>query len=111
YQQEVDLISLFKDVASDYVQMAVEPWQLKHLIDQAVRLAKANRSVTCIIIPNDLQRKEMTTSYPRIHGSTNSGVGYSYPRVIPREEDLVKAAEILNSGKRVAILAGAGALG
>src|SRR5690349_22082771 len=51
YQQEVDLISLFKDVAADYVQMATAPGQVRQLIDRAVRIAKAERTVTCIIMP------------------------------------------------------------
>src|SRR5665213_3557701 len=55
YQQEVDLQSLFKDVASDYVAMATEVAQIRHVIDRAVRIASTRRSVTCVIIPNDLQ--------------------------------------------------------
>src|ERR671921_1671532 len=55
YQQEVDLVSLFKDVASEYVQMATTPEQVPHLIDRAVRIAAAERTVTCVILPHDLQ--------------------------------------------------------
>ena len=55
YQQEVDLITLFKDVAHEYVHMASTPAQIRHLIDRAIRIAKAERTVTCIIIPNDVQ--------------------------------------------------------
>ena len=55
YQQEVDLQSLFKDVAGDFVAMASVPSQLRHLIDRAVRIASTRRTVTCVIIPNDLQ--------------------------------------------------------
>src|SRR6266550_2282139 len=54
YQQEVDLVTLFKDVAHEYVQMATEPTQMRHLIDRAVRIARAQRTVTCVIVPNDL---------------------------------------------------------
>jgi hypothetical protein len=53
-QQEVDLLSLFKDVANEYAHMASVPAQLRHLVDRGVRIAKAERTVTCIIIPNDL---------------------------------------------------------
>src|SRR5436305_14899448 len=53
YQQEVDLVSLFKDVAHEYVQMATEPAQIRHLIDCAIRIALAQRTVSCVIIPND----------------------------------------------------------
>ena len=55
YQQEVDLISLFKDVAHEYVHMATTPAQVRHLVDRAIRIAIAERTVTCIIFPNDLQ--------------------------------------------------------
>src|SRR5207237_5329500 len=55
FQQEVDLLSLFKDVAHEYVQMGTTPEQVRHLVDRAVRIARAERTVTCIILPNDLQ--------------------------------------------------------
>ena len=55
YQQEVDLVSLFKDVAHEYVHMATDPAQVRHLIDRAIRIAHEQRTVTCIILPNDLQ--------------------------------------------------------
>src|SRR6201995_4337787 len=52
YQQEVDLVSLFKDVAHEFVHMATVPEQMRPLVDQAVRIAKTERTVTCLIIPN-----------------------------------------------------------
>ncbi|HUB66639.1 MAG TPA: thiamine pyrophosphate-requiring protein [Candidatus Methylacidiphilales bacterium] len=110
YQQEVDLVSLFKDVAGDYVHMATVPSQIRHLVDRAVRIAKAERTVTCLIIPNDLQELAYEEP-PRTHGSLFSGIGYSEPRVIPQQSDLQRAAEVLNAGKKVAMLVGAGALG
>ncbi len=110
YQQEVDLISLFKDVANEYVQMIVSPAQARHVIDRAVRIAKAMRTVTCVIVPNDIQETPAVPKPPRAHGTLHSGTGYSSPRVIPTEEDLDKAAAILNEGERVAMLVGAGTL-
>jgi pyruvate dehydrogenase (quinone) len=109
YQQEVDLTSLFKDVAADYVQMAMVPAQVRHVIDRALRIAIAERTVTCIIFPNDLQEMPYSPP-PHAHGSIHSGIGYSDPRLIPKDEDLERAAEVLNAGRKVAILAGAGAL-
>lgn len=110
YQQEVDLISLFKDVAADYVHMACEPSQTRHLIDRAIRIAKARRTVTCIIFPNDVQ--ELDYEEPkRMHGTIHSSIGYQPPRILPYEVDLDKAAGILNEGEKVAILVGAGAMG
>src|SRR3954467_6909348 len=57
YQQEVDLASLFKDVASEFVQVAMAPGQVTHLVDRAVQIARATRSVTCVIVPADLQER------------------------------------------------------
>ncbi len=109
YQQEVDLVSLFKDVAHEFVYQAMVPQQIRHLVDRAVRIALAERTVTCIIVPNDLQEMEIEQPGYK-HGTVHSGTGFSSPRVIPKEEDLRKAADLLNAGKRVAILAGAGAM-
>jgi pyruvate dehydrogenase (quinone) len=111
YQQEVDLLSLFKDVAGEYVQMATVPAQVRHLIDRAIRIAKAERTVTCLIIPNDLQEMPAMEQPPRAHGTVHSGSGYSQPRVVPVDADLKRAADVLNAGKKVAMLVGAGALG
>jgi pyruvate dehydrogenase (quinone) len=111
FQQEVDLGSLFKDVARHYVAMASTPAQIRHLLDRAMRIAKAERTVTCIILPNDVQEMDAVEEAPRRHGASFTGVGYSEPQVIPTEDDLRKAARVLNQGERVAMLVGAGALG
>jgi pyruvate dehydrogenase (quinone) len=110
YQQEVDLISLFKDVAGEYVHMATEPAQVRQLIDRGVRIAKAERCVTCIIMPNDLQEMDAVESPPQKHGAILTGIGYEAPEVIPAQKDLERAARVLNEGKKVAMLVGAGAL-
>jgi len=107
YQQEVDLQSLFKDVASDYCQTAMAPAALRHLIDRAFRIARAQRSVTCIIIPNDLQ-EEKYEEPPHKHSTVHSGIGYTNPRIVPEDADLKRAAEVLNAGTKVAMLIGAG---
>src|SRR5438552_10749474 len=110
YQQEVDLITLFKDVSHEYVHMASTPAAIRHLIDRAIRIAKAERTVTCIIIPNDVQEMPAVETPPRKHGTIHSGVGYSPPRVVPHDADLRRAADVLNAGNKVAMLVGAGAL-
>lgn len=110
YQQEVDLISLFKDVAHEYVQMAMVPGQIRHLVDRAIRIALVERTVTCIIVPNDLQECPAEPTPPHEHGTIHSGIGYAAPRIVPAHEDLERAAEILNDAKRVAMLVGAGCL-
>src|SRR5919107_4391843 len=110
YQRDLDLQSLFKDVAGAYVQTASTPAQVRHLIDRAYRIAKAERRVTCVILPNDLQMETMEQPSDE-HGMTHSGVGLESTAVVPDEAALIRAAEVLNAGQRVAMLVGAGALG
>jgi pyruvate dehydrogenase (quinone) len=109
YQQEVDLNTLFKDVASEFVQTCMAPSQARHLIDRAVQVAKASRSVTAVIVPEDVQEAEHEEP-ERAHGAVFSSVHTpADPRLIPPEDEIRRAAEILNSGERVAILIGQGA--
>ena len=110
FQQEVDLVALFKDVAHEYVQMVSSPAQMRHVVDRAFRIALARRSPTCIVLPQDVQ-EEKAAAPAHEHGTAHSGVGYSAPRVLPADADLQRAADILNAGKRVAMLIGAGAAG
>ncbi|GGB93067.1 thiamine pyrophosphate-requiring protein [Pseudoduganella buxea] len=110
YQQEVDLVSLFKDVAHEYVHMATDAAQVRHLIDRAFRIAKEERTVTCIIFPNDVQELDAVPTPPREHGTVHTGIGTLTRSHVPPPEALQQAARILNEGKKVAILAGAGAL-
>jgi pyruvate dehydrogenase (quinone) len=110
YQQEVDLVTLFKDVAHEYVQMAYDAAQIRHLVDRACRIALAERSVTAIIVPNDLQEADAVPTPPHKHGTVHSGPGYQAPRVVPTDAELDRAAEVLNAGERVAMLVGQGAL-
>ena len=109
YQQEVDLASMFKDVAGAFVQQASVPSQIRHLVDRAVRIALSERKVTALILPNDLQDLEYEPP-GRKHGTLHSGVGYRAPKIVPYGDDLQHAADVLNAGKKVAILVGAGAL-
>ena len=109
YQQEVDLAALFKDVAGAFVQTVTTPAQVRHVTDRAIRIAVAERRVTALVLPNDLQELPYEEP-PRAHGTLHSGIGYAAPRTIPHERDLRRAADVLNAGKKVAILVGAGAL-
>jgi len=110
YQQELDLVSMFKDVAGAYIAQASSPAQVRHLVDRAARIALSRRTVTAIVLPNDLQ-DEAYEDPPRAHGTLRSGVGYSAPKIVPYDADLDRAADVLNGGKKVAMLIGAGALG
>jgi pyruvate dehydrogenase (quinone) len=108
YQQEVDLISLFKDVASDYVQMVTVPEQLPGVLDRAIRVATSRRAPTAIIIPNDVQELDYE---PPTHEfkMVPSSLGTSWGHLVPDEEGLAAAAEVLNAGSKVAMLVGQGA--
>ncbi|HEY5429925.1 MAG TPA: thiamine pyrophosphate-binding protein, partial [Solirubrobacteraceae bacterium] len=110
FQQEVDLQVLFKDVAHEYVEVCMDATQARHLVDRAMRIALTERTVTCIIIPVDVQQADAVPEPPRVHGTVHSGPGFWRGRAVPREPDLRAAAEILNAGERVAMLVGQGAL-
>jgi pyruvate dehydrogenase (quinone) len=109
YQQEVDLVNLFKDVAHEYVHMVSEPEQMRHLVDRALRIALAERTVTCIVVPNDVQTMDAVEP-EHAHGTIHSSVGYARPHIVPHESEIQRAAGLLNAGKRVAMLVGQGAL-
>src|SRR5215208_5133797 len=110
FQQEIDLPVLFHDVAGDYVHYCMEPTQAAHLVDRAVRIALASRTVTAIVVPEDVQEAEHKDP-PRAHGAIFSGGGLTKPRVLPHDADLARAAEVLNGGEKVAMLVGQGARG
>jgi pyruvate dehydrogenase (quinone) len=111
YQQEVDLDALFKDVAREFVQTCMVPAQAAHLIDRAMRIAKATRSPTCIIVPNDVQEADYEEP-PRKHGAVHSSEAQLSPeRLAPSDDALRAAAGVLNAGEKVAILIGQGAKG
>ena len=109
YQQEVDLVTLFKDVAHEFVQMATDASQIRHLVDRGCRVALAERTVTCVILPNDLASEKAIPAPPHKHATIHSSVGYTRPRVMPADGELRRAAEILNEGEKVAMLVGQGA--
>jgi pyruvate dehydrogenase (quinone) len=109
YQQEVDLPNLFKDVAS-YVGTIMVPAQARHCIDRAMRIAAAERSVTCLVVPNDVQEMDAVEEPPREHGFIASGIGYPGGSPVPDPAELERAAELLNASERVAMLVGAGGL-
>jgi len=111
YQQEIDLTTLFKDVAHEYVHMATEPAQVRHLVDRAVRIALDQRTVTCIVVPNDVAGEKAVEQPPHEHGTVHSGVGYARPVVVPEDGDVERAAQVLNESEKIAILVGQGARG
>jgi len=110
YQQEVDLLSLYKDVASEYVQMVTVPEQLPNVLDRAIRIALTERAPTALIIPADVQELEYSAP-EHAFKMVPSSLGISQPTAVPDNEAIGRAADVLNAGSRVAILAGQGARG
>ena len=111
YQQEVDLQSLFKDVASEYLQTVTSPDAVGTALDRAIRGALGARSVTALIFPKDVQEKAAVAEPPRMMNYNHSSTGVALARLLPHEADLRRAADILNAGGKVALLVGAGAIG
>jgi pyruvate dehydrogenase (quinone) len=109
YQQEVDLKTLFGDVCA-FVETAVDAAQVRHVIDRAIRTALARRAPAALILPTDVQAEDAVEVPPHEHGTAHSSVGFSAPRVVPHDEDLRRAADVLNAGERVAMLVGQGAM-
>jgi pyruvate dehydrogenase (quinone) len=111
YQQEVDLHSLFKDVASEYLVTLMAPVQVRHAVDRAIKSALGARSVTALIFPKDLQEEKAVETPAHRMNFTASSSGIALGRVIPADADLARAAAVLNAGTKVAMLVGAGAFG
>ncbi|MDG6105784.1 thiamine pyrophosphate-requiring protein [Dactylosporangium aurantiacum] len=111
YQQEIDLVRLFGDVCAQFVQQAHTPQQVPMLLDRAFRTAVAARGPTCVILPHDVQGAPAPDPAAHEHGVLVTSPGLRPARVIPFEEDLRAAAELLGAGRRVAILVGQGGAG
>ncbi|WP_245877137.1 thiamine pyrophosphate-binding protein, partial [Streptomyces glaucescens] len=110
YQQEVDLHTLFKDVASEFVETVTVPEQLPNVLDRAIRTAYARRCPTAVIIPGDVQELEYS---PPTHDfkMVPSSLDRSAWTAVPSDDAVRRAAEVLNTGDKVAILVGQGAAG
>ncbi len=108
YQQEVDLLSLYKDVASEFCEMVTVPEQLPNVLDRALRIAATRRTVTALIVPADVQELDYE---PPAHAfkQVPSSLGVPQYAPVPTDEELARAAEILNAGEKVAMLIGQGA--
>jgi pyruvate dehydrogenase (quinone) len=110
YQQEVDLLSLFKDVASEYVQMVTVPEQLPNVLDRAIRTALSEQAPTAIILPSDVQTLDYSAP-THAFKQVPSSLGISWPTTSPDDDAVRRAAAILNAGSKVALLVGQGARG
>ncbi len=109
FQQELNLERTFSDVAT-FVQTVNTPMQAQMVLDKAIRVARAEHGPAVVILPADVQELEMEEPVPE-HWVCRSGVGYASPRFVPTEDDLARAAGVLNAGEKVAMLVGQGARG
>ncbi|MCZ2829032.1 thiamine pyrophosphate-requiring protein [Modestobacter sp. VKM Ac-2986] len=108
YQQEIDLLSLVKDVAAQFAQTVTSPEQLPMVLDRAVRTALATRSPCVVVLPHDVQ--QLPAPEPeQSHGVVVTAPVWRPARVLPTDDDLRAAAEVLNAGRKVAIMVGQGA--
>jgi pyruvate dehydrogenase (quinone) len=110
YQQDVDLTKLFMDVA-DYNEQINGPAHVHNALDEAIRTALARRGVAHLNIPKDLQSQTCSDNgRSKANIPHHSGDRPAAPAVLPSQDELRSAADIINRGKKVVILAGRGAL-
>ena len=109
YQQEVDLQSVFKDVARDYLVEVNVASQLPNALDRAIRTALTRRAPTALIIPSDLQEERYSPPGHEFKQVPSSDPNFTRPVLVPQEAEIKRAAELLNAGLKVAILVGQGA--
>lgn len=110
YYQEVDLASVFSDVAGFLAQVD-DPSQVRHLVDRACRTALAHRTVAVLILPSDVQDAAAVVDPPQTHGHYATSNAPSSRTTVPPEADLRAAADVLRGGEKVAMLVGQGAYG
>lgn len=108
-QQEMNLERVYADAAG-FVQTVATPMHAQMVLDKAVRIAQTQRCPTVVILPADVQNLAMATP-DRQHWVARTGVGHTSTRLVPPQDELARAAEVLNSGSKVAMLVGQGALG
>ncbi len=111
YLQEVDLHPLFKDVCGQFVQTILSPEQLPMALDNAMRTAIATSTPTCLIVPHDVQKETLPQHLSHSHGIVPSSAVIDHRRIVPAPDRVKEAAEVLNAGRRVALLIGRGAAG
>ncbi|MDT7582375.1 MAG: hypothetical protein QOK35_3691, partial [Pseudonocardiales bacterium] len=111
YYQEVDLHSVYKDVGQAYLQTITDASQVEHMVDRACRTALAERGPTVLIVPSDVQERDAVEDAPDQHGYFHTSLAASSPVAGAATADVKRAAAVLNSGTKVALLVGAGALG
>jgi len=111
YQQDVDLDKLYMDVAA-FNQRIMGPAHVMNVVDEAIKTALGRRTVSHISVPKDIQEWTMKDE-PRSPSNVDkhSASLFAAPRSLPPGDMLQHAADLINEGSKVAILAGRGCLG
>ncbi|MBF6273098.1 thiamine pyrophosphate-requiring protein [Nocardia sp. 852002-20019_SCH5090214] len=109
YQQEIDLQSLYKDVASEYLVEVNVAEQLPNALDRAFRTAWTRRAPTAVIIPADLQEESYEPPQHEFKQVPSSPPAEMHSVVVPARAEIERAAEVISAGSKVAILVGQGA--
>lgn len=111
YQQDVDTDRLMQDV-SVYTERVMGPAHVEGVANTAVRMALGRRGVAHLAFPSDLQEQPASEAkYSQMNVPGKSSEDWRVPVVVPNAGDLKRAADVLNAGKRIAVVVGAGALG
>jgi pyruvate dehydrogenase (quinone) len=110
YQQDVDLDKLYMDVAA-FNQRVMGPAHVVNLVDEAIKTALARRTVSHLTIPKDIQDWTDTSERSQANVPMHSGDLFTVAHPLPPQEQIQRAADLINAGSNVAILAGQGALG
>jgi len=109
YQQEVDLKSLYQDVAGEYLVEVNVAAQLPNALDRAIRTAMTRRAPTAVIIPSDLQEEPYEAPGHKFKNVPSSHPNDSAPSLTPDDNAVRRAADIINASEKVATLIGQGA--
>ena len=109
YQQDVDLDKLFMDVAA-YNERVMGPEHVCNVVDEAIKTAISKRTVAHITIPKDIQGWTSNGLRSKANIAKHSGNLYTDPLPLPAQSQLEQAADVINQGSKVAILAGRGCL-
>ena len=109
FQQQIDLERVFQDVAG-YVETVTTPMQAQLVLDRAIRVATAEKCPCVVVLPADVQNLEMEQPTAD-HFVARTGRGAPSTRIVPPVDEIDRAAAVLNAGRKVAMLVGAGAVG
>lgn len=113
YQQEIDLAAVFSDVAGPYMQTVASAEQVPMVLDRAFRASLTYRTPVVVALPHDVQNlpaPELGDELDQEHGVVVTAPEWTHGVVTPRD-DVARAIEVLDAGKRIAILAGRGVAG